>query len=296
MEIRQLQYFIETCKCNSFTQAASNRFISAQGISMSISRLEDELGLKLFTRTKKGVFPTKEGEYLLPIAVQVVKSIGDFEAHFAKSSEEKRSLSIMFSLGTVEQFAHISISQFKTQCHDIAVHIRDGTDTDCENAVMNGEVELALCAGPVNTQNFDAILLHESKNVLVVSDKNPLAKKKTISIAELKNIPLAMRSKTTRSTNTLFVLCEKLGFKPNVFTYVDDMRLAFYLAGLDQCCGISPLSLANKLNIPNLHAVPFNCEEMNWNIFLIKKKKTKLSPEARLFEKTLLKYCGVSQA
>jgi len=227
MDIRHLRYFIELCKCNSFAQAAENCFITAQGISMSISRLEDELGLKLFKRTPKGVFLTKEGEYLLPRAKQVVEIIGDCEAYFAKGAEGRRIVSLMFALGTVELLAHKPILKYKEKYPDITVHIHDGTDFDCDNAVKNSDVELALCAGPVNTQKYDATLLYTSKNVLVVNENNRLAQKKTVMIEDLKNVPLALRHKSTRSTNTLFSLCEKAGFEPHVLTFTDDPRLAY---------------------------------------------------------------------
>lgn len=279
------------CKTNSFAQAAENCFITAQGISMSISRLEDELGLKLFKRTSKGVFPTKEGEYLLPRAEEIVNIIGDCETYFAQVSAGRKNVSVMFALGTVEKFAENPILIFKEKYPDITVLLHDGTDSDCENAVRNGEAELALCPGPVNSQKFDTTLVYSSKNVLVVNENNPLAKKKSIKISDLKNVPLALRHRTAKSTITLFTLCENEGFEPYVFTYTDDVKLAFYLAGLDQCCGVAGLPLAKKLNVPNLSLIPFESEEMDWKIYLLKKKDAKLSPEAKAFEKTLLQYC-----
>ena len=54
MEIRQLKYFMEIYKYRSFSRAAEVCFISSQGISMAILRLEEELACKLFERTSKG--------------------------------------------------------------------------------------------------------------------------------------------------------------------------------------------------------------------------------------------------
>ncbi len=290
MEIRQLQYFVETCKYNSFAQAAENCYITSQGISMSISRLEDELGLKLFTRTPKGLFPTKEGEYLLPRAEKIIKIVGECEAYFTREAEKDQTVSVMFVRGTVEKFAVNSIAQFKKKHPNITVHVEVGADSDCDDAVENGTVDLALRAGPVDLHKFSATLIYSGKNVLVINKSNPLSQKESVSIEDLRDVPLALQQKTTKSTNMLFSLCKKAGFEPNAYTYIDDPRLAVYLAGLNLCCGVTTLTYAEKICGPDLCIVPFDCEEMNWNIYLIKKKDAALSLGAKTFEKILLKY------
>ncbi|MEI3101392.1 MAG: LysR family transcriptional regulator [Oscillospiraceae bacterium] len=51
MDIKQLEYFVEVCRYMSFTKAAANQYISQQGMSKSIKRLEEELGIALFRRS-----------------------------------------------------------------------------------------------------------------------------------------------------------------------------------------------------------------------------------------------------
>lgn len=289
MEIRQLQYFVETCKCNSFAHAAENCYITPQGIKMSISRLEDELGLKLLMNTPKGQVPTKDGEYLLPIAEQIIKMISDCEAHFSDSSNILRNVTVMCIRGTFEKFAQSAISRFKEKNPDISINISVGIDGECEEALIKEQIDFALCSGPVNTQKFDATLLFKSKNVLVVNSRHPLAQNKSIPIADLKNLPLALQHKTTKSTNTLFALCKKEGFEPYVYTYVDDLRTAVYLAEINQSCGVMNLISAEKICGPELRLIPFDCAEMDWNIYIIKNKNSGLSATAKELEKLFLK-------
>ena len=289
MEITQLQYFVEVYKCNSFAQAAENCYITAQGMSMSISRLEHELGSKLFKRTTKGVFPTSLGEYLYPKAQEIIRIVNECEAYIAKNSEsQQRAVTTMFVAGTVELFAHVAIPKFKEKYPDVPVYIHSGTDSECENSVLNGDVDFALCSGPVDTKIFDAELLFTNSNVLVVNNEHQLARKKTISIGDLRNIPLALRTKSTKSTKTLFILCRKAGFEPRIFSYVDDLRLAIYLAEINQSCGVMNLHTAEKITKPNLCLIPFECEEMDWNIYLIKNKGANFPKETRDFENILV--------
>ncbi|NCC69383.1 MAG: LysR family transcriptional regulator [Clostridia bacterium] len=55
MDSRQLLYFKAVCDEGGFTKAAEKLFISPQGISKAIHKLEDELGVPLFETTPLGV-------------------------------------------------------------------------------------------------------------------------------------------------------------------------------------------------------------------------------------------------
>ncbi len=65
MQIKQFEYVREIANCNSISKAAQNLFISQQTLSEALKLLETELGFKIFTRSNKGVTPTKSGEKFL---------------------------------------------------------------------------------------------------------------------------------------------------------------------------------------------------------------------------------------
>lgn len=55
MNIRQLEYFIVMAETQQITEAAQQLYIAQPPLSRSLQRLENELGVVLFTRTKKGL-------------------------------------------------------------------------------------------------------------------------------------------------------------------------------------------------------------------------------------------------
>ena len=73
MDFRQLETFVEVCEQMSFTKAASNLYISQQGVSKSIKTLEDELGAPLFLRTNSSISLTNYGVILLRYAEELVR-------------------------------------------------------------------------------------------------------------------------------------------------------------------------------------------------------------------------------
>lgn len=72
MRIEQLRYFLEITRCGSFNTAARKFFVSQQGISEAIKRMEQELGVVLFERKKTGASLTKDGADLIAYVQQVL--------------------------------------------------------------------------------------------------------------------------------------------------------------------------------------------------------------------------------
>lgn len=290
MEIRQLKYFSEIYKYRNFSRAAEACYISSQGISMAILRLEEETGCKLFARTAKGLMPTPQGEFLYPRAMQILTLADECETYFKKGADKEGFLSVMFSLGTIEEFAGIPISRFREKNPNIHLDIQETYDVTCDSSVENNIVEMALTVGPVDVRKFDSELLFASKHALIVHKDHPLASRESISILDIQGIPVTVLRDSTKTFQVYKEACQRAGFEPSVSIFADNILLVYYMAEMQQSVGISALPLARKLARPNLRAIPFEDSAFDWSIFLIKQKNAKLSPEARGFESQLLQY------
>ncbi len=295
VEIRQLVYFNAICLYKKISKAAKACAISPQGLSMAILRLEKELNYKLFERTPLGIVLTPQAEFLLPRAQKIVRLMEECEAYFSKGAEIGKPLSVMFSQGTIEEFAGIPIAKFQERYKDIYLDIRESQDIPCDMAVENQEVELALTVGPVDLDLFDATRLFSSAHALIVHKDHALADRASLSIRELKGLPLVVMRDSTRTYSYLRSLCNQEGFEPIIETFVDNILLLYYLAETNHSVGISTVHLARRLSRPHLRAIPLKDPPMEWNIYMIKRKGSRLSPEAKLFEKTILQHLADQQ-
>lgn len=290
MEIRQLKYFTEVYKYRNFSRAASACYISSQGISMAILRLEEELSCKLFNRTAKGLVPTAQGEFLYPRARQILALLDECERYFEKGAGKEGFLTVMLSLGTIEEFAGIPIARFKEMYPNIHMDVQETFDVICDASVENGVVELALTVGPVDTKKFDAELLFSSRHALIVHKDHPLAGRKSVSVNELRGVPVAVMRDSTKTYGVYKDACRRAGFEPTVSIFADNILLVYYMAEMNQSVGISTVALAGRLSRPNLRAIPFDDPVFDWNIYLIKLKNARLSPEAKAFENLLFQH------
>lgn len=75
MEIRQLEYFVESARTRSFSQAARKLYTSQPNISKAIHQLETELDTSLFTRNSAGIELTAEGKIVYLYAVNILQNV-----------------------------------------------------------------------------------------------------------------------------------------------------------------------------------------------------------------------------
>ena len=73
MELRQLRYFVEVARLNSYSLASKTLFITQSTISQQIRKLEEELGVELLTRDTRHVVLSDYGEQFYPCALQVLE-------------------------------------------------------------------------------------------------------------------------------------------------------------------------------------------------------------------------------
>ena len=290
MDIKQLQYFLEIYRLQSFSEAAKVCMITPQGIHVSISRLEAEIGAKLFLRTSSGVLLTPAGEYLLPKAQEIVRISADALDHFSHLSGRENTLSLLFVRGTVELLALPSMAEFKTLEPNVDIRFGVEKDLDCINAVISGDADLAVCSGPINAKELSKKLLLTGRNMLVINKSDPLAQKDCVSVNDLKDIHLALPRANVSIRNRVLELCRKRGFVPEL-SENDEPRTAFNFAEMGLQAGIVNEVSARKLlrDTKNVTIIPFDTPEMNWEVYLIKKKDAAQTAHSRTYESCLFR-------
>ncbi len=290
MEIRQLKYFVEICKYKSFSKAAEVCYISSQGISMSMMRLENELGYKLFNRSFRGITLTPQAEFILPRAKKIIALAEECEQYLSNVSEGTHVLPVGFSHGTIEEFAGEALPTFSQENPGIKLDVREYEDLGCDEAVLNQEIEVGLTVGPIDGNSFDAELLFSSRHAIIVHKNHSLADKKSLVVSDLKDLPIAVLRGETRTYPCLKQACEEAGFEPNISIFADNILLVFYMAEQSQMAGLSVLPLFHRLNRPNLVAIPLEDPIFDWNIYMIKRKGSTLSQPASRFWKAMIRH------
>jgi DNA-binding transcriptional LysR family regulator len=214
MHIEQLKYIVEVAKAESIAVASEKLYVSQSAISQSITSLEEELGIKIFTRSRHGTKPTNEGKKIIQKAFEVLNKLQEMkdeaQTHaLSISGELKLSVvpgSMPFILtilqGFKNQYPNIHIEIKEQGCHEIIVDLnQDKTDIGL-TTIYEGLLKHA------DKHEFEVLL--EGNTKVYVRKDSPLAFKEAITPQELQNHPIVFYN--TGYAKWFFDhLCEKYG-------------------------------------------------------------------------------------
>lgn len=302
MTLQQLKYAVCTAECKSMNKAASKLFISQPSLSGTIRDLEEEIGMKIFSRSNRGITITPEGEDFLGYARQILQQYQLMEEKFIEKKKPKQKFSVSMQHYTFAVQAFIEMAKdFGMDDFEFAVH-ETKTHEVIEN-VRNQKSEIGiLYLNDFNRQVMEKIFKENAVEFtelfacgiyVFLSKGNPLAKKELIEFEDLKDYPcLSFEQGDENSFYFAEEVFSTYDYKQIIKT--DDratiLNLMIGLNGYTLCSGI----ICNDLNGNEYAAVPLHTDE-KMHIGYIKKKGMPLSrlgeryiSELKKFEKNIL--------
>lgn len=229
MELLQLRYFLVAAKHEHITRAAKELHISQSTLSITINRLETELGTRLFTHSGRNVRLNDAGRLVYKYAQRISNQISDMHQELKYLNGEQDNTIVIASSST--RFVPTAILQFLEQNPHIKIkHMREDVNT-IKNKLLSHEIDLAVACPPVKGENIETKIMGVEELKAVVSADHPLAKQNAVRLADLAREELLALSTEYSYRNMLDELFEREGLTPNyVFeggqaTLVEMMRL-----------------------------------------------------------------------
>lgn len=238
MRIEQLEHLIEIAKKNSFNSASEALYLTPQSLSRSISRMENELGFKLFERSPQGVRFTEEGEIFLKSARKIVKEYKEALREVYSCHNEITPLTgelIIYA----NPFFHIeqlprTLNSFCTENPQVRVTVVEKDPQSVYQRIQRAELEQDAVArlgivlvpnqekdffdglGKRNSIHFEALKIEPY--YVYVSKTSTLAEKEEISIEEVLQLPVVLFSSSEENMTPVRFLAEQYGKLNVVFT------------------------------------------------------------------------------
>lgn len=215
MNIQQLKGFICVCQTRNITKAAQQMHMTQQGLSKSIGKLEEELGVSLFLRSDKQTILTDIGQKLLPVARSLIQKHEEHEqlmrdiitqnSHSVKIAFENSVLLNGFPVDLLCNIGGLSITAYL------------GVDNAaCVNDVMEHRATCAFTIKPPDLKGMRYFQIVKHYPNVIMSKDHPLAKKETIFIEDLRNEDHAWLSINCQSFQDYYNACIDAGFYPKI--------------------------------------------------------------------------------
>ena len=198
MTLQQLKYVIEVAKAKSISEAAKKLFISQPSLTNAIKELEKEMNITIFLRTNKGILISKEGEIFLGYARQVLEQAYLLEEKYLKQDKREQqfcvstqhySFAVNAFVDIIKEYGHdeYDFSLRETQTYEI---IEDVTRMKSEIGVLYiNDFNKLVIQKILKEHNLIFHSLIVVKPHIFISSKNPLAKKKKVTMEELRLYP-----------------------------------------------------------------------------------------------------------
>lgn len=233
-EYYKIFYYI--AKYKSITKAANVLLKSQPNVTRDLKKLENELSLKLFVRSSKGMTLTYEGERLYKYVSVACEQL------FTAENEMLEGTSLTggtLTIGSGEMALHCflleKLNVFGKAYPSVKLKVKNTSTPEALKALKNGQIDLAVITSPIHTYpSFRITKLKTVNDILIGGMQAKELMGKPVSLAEISHYPLISVSQgtTTYEFYNRFYFNHGLPFIPETEVATMDLLLPFVKNGL----------------------------------------------------------------
>lgn len=237
MELRHLRSLIGVIETGTFTDAAAELRISQASVSRNVAALESALGVRLVHRTTRSVELTAAGERVIRHARRALTAVVDLREEAQAGAATVRIGYAWSALG--RHTAEFQRRWAATFPHSELRLIRTNTPTA---GLIEGTSDLAILRRSPDTTTFDLVLIGVEKRLCAMAGGDPLAGKRSVTLAQVASLPLAIDHRTGSTRLDLW----PEGDQPESIIATEDVDDWLTVIGSGKARGITAESTAHQ--------------------------------------------------
>ena len=249
MELRHLRYFTAVVQWKGYREAARHLFVAQPSISQAVADLENEIGIKLFSREGRAARLTPEGkvfhEEALKTLAQADRSVA--AAQRAAKGQIGR-LGIGFMGFAAYSFLPDLIRKYKARYPGVSLRLVEDIPSGQDTAFDRGEIEIAFTRPlPADRRNLYESRLIFSEPLVAALPKGRHVKAKRIRISELSGERFIsfQRASSPEVFDTIVRVCNDNGFSPKLQNELNNMNSVLSTVEAGEGVAIIPATARN---------------------------------------------------
>lgn len=222
MTLIQLKYVVAVDNLRHFAEAATHCHVTQPTLSMQIHKLEQELGLKLFDRSKQPVIPTESGKEVI---AQARKILAEADALQNMLDQRRGMHTGELKVGIIPTLAPyllpLFVRSFTQKYPQVKLTVHEMTTEVIITRLREGRLDVAILVTPLNEKGISEQVLFYEKLIAYVSKKNSLYKKHYLLSKDIDPRKLWLLEEGHCFRSQIMNLCElqKAGKEGNLFEY-----------------------------------------------------------------------------
>lgn len=175
MTLNELRYIVALAQEQHFGRAAERCFVSQPTLSIAVKKLEDELGIALFERSKSQVFPTPLGERIVDQARRVLEqsaAIKDIASEGKDQLNSPLKVGAIFTIGPY-LYPHF-IPELQKLAGKMPLVVEEGYTATLRKRLRNGELDVIIISLPFTEADVVTQALYDEPFVVLMPTGHPL--------------------------------------------------------------------------------------------------------------------------
>ena len=186
MTLTQLEYIIAVNNYKSFSIAANHCFVTQPTLSMQIQKLEEELGVAIFDRSKNPISVTDIGEQLIRQAKIILEERDRFQNLIANSKGEFSGILRVGIIPTIAPFLlPLFLQSFMDKYPKVELIFDELTTNEIVAGIHKSTLDLGILALPINDSGIIEDSLYYEPFVAYIPEKHKLFAKEKISVDDI---------------------------------------------------------------------------------------------------------------
>jgi len=186
MTLNELRFVVAVSKARNFRRAAEKCFVSQPALSLAIQKLEEDLGVLIFERSRTDVSPTPVGEQII---VQAIHTLEEASRIRDIAKQGNNQLAGPFRLGLIYSVGPYLLPEIipilRVSAPEMPLDIEENLTAQLEVQLRAGVIDAAVVALPFNVAGIKTLPLYDEKYVVMVPIDHAWANRKSIKALEL---------------------------------------------------------------------------------------------------------------
>jgi LysR family hydrogen peroxide-inducible transcriptional activator len=217
MELHQLRYYLAVARTRNFSRAAEQCHVAQPSLSQQIMKLEDELGERLFERTKREVSLTPAGELFRRHAEQVLDGVEQARDCVREVGDVLRGRVLLGALPTIAPYyLPERLRTFTADYPDVEIVVHEDTTDRLVRAVLGKEIDAAVLSLPVERAGLVAEEFFDEDLLVALPANHPLAGRRALALDDLEQESFILMKEGHCLAGQALQFCRLNGFSPRM--------------------------------------------------------------------------------
>jgi len=211
MTLNELRYIVAVAQERNFRRAAERCFVSQPALSLAIQKLEQELGVQLFERSRSEIKLTLVGGRVVEQAARVLDEaakIRDLANQGANQLAGPLRLGVIHTIGPY--LLPGLIAALREIAPNMPLEVEEGTTANLEKQLRNSVLDVVIVALPFSLPGVETTNLYDESFVVVVPSNHAWANKEKVVATELATEKVLLLNSTHCFSNQVVEACPEL--------------------------------------------------------------------------------------